>query len=75
LKQPVLFIGGGTYTISPVDEIKAMEALAPAGSDILVVPKANHFVIGYWFDQIQKPVTEWFAAHLTAAEAKPANGN
>ena len=75
LKQPVLFIGGANDTISPVDEIRAMEALAPAGSDIVVVPKANHFVIGYWFDQIQKPVTEWFAAHLTAVEAKPPKGD
>src|SRR5262249_10929326 len=51
LTQPVLFVGGGKDAISPPNELTALETLAPHGSDCVMVPRANHYVVGYWFDK------------------------
>jgi hypothetical protein len=32
----------------------------------LLIPEANHFVVGYWFQEIAQPVTSWFGERLAA---------
>ena len=68
MKTPVLFIGGGKDTISPPEDLQLLERAAPAGSKVLVIPEANHFVIGMWFQGLTQPVKEWFQQHLRPPE-------
>lgn len=69
LARPVLLIGGGRDTISPPGDLKVLEGLAPPGSKRIMIANADHFVIGFWFHELEKPVVNWFAEHLPA----PAN--
>jgi pimeloyl-ACP methyl ester carboxylesterase len=64
MKAPVLLIGGGKDGICPPADLKLLEQTAPAGSKKILIPEANHFVIGFWFQELAKPVTEWFGRRL-----------
>jgi pimeloyl-ACP methyl ester carboxylesterase len=66
LKSPVFLIGGGKDTISPPGDLEALTRAAPAGTKSLLIPEANHFVVGYWFQEIAEPVTTWFGERLMA---------
>ena len=64
IKEPIFFIAGGKDNVSPLTDLAAFKKVAPAGSNGIVIPEASHFVIGFWFQTLAKPVKEWFAAHL-----------
>lgn len=64
LAVPVLLIGGGKDTISPPADLEALKQAAPPRSRSLVVPEANHAVVGFWLHEIARPVTTWFEEHL-----------
>jgi pimeloyl-ACP methyl ester carboxylesterase len=67
LKQPVLLIGAEKDVVSLPSDIATLKQLAPVGSKSLVIPEADHFVIGFWFHDLAKPVTAWFHEHLEGA--------
>jgi pimeloyl-ACP methyl ester carboxylesterase len=69
IKEPVFFIGGEKDAISPPEDLQLMERAASVGSKVLVIPEANHFVIGLWFQDLTKPVKEWFQQHLHPPES------
>ncbi len=64
LKEPVLLIGGGKDTISPPADLEALKRAAPPGTDSLLVPEANHYIVGYCFHEIAGAVKAWFQARL-----------
>jgi pimeloyl-ACP methyl ester carboxylesterase len=64
LKAPVFLIGGGKDTISLPADLASLKEAAPAGTKSLVIPEANHFVIGYWFQEIADPVKAWFQEQM-----------
>jgi pimeloyl-ACP methyl ester carboxylesterase len=66
LSTPVFLIGGGRDTISPPGDLEVLKNAAPAGTRTLLIPEANHFVVGYWFQEIAQPVTSWFGERLAA---------
>jgi pimeloyl-ACP methyl ester carboxylesterase len=66
LSTPVFLIGGGRDTISPPGDLEVLKNAAPAGTRTLLIPEANHFVVGYWFQEIAQPVTTWFGERLAA---------
>jgi len=64
LKKPVLLIGGGKDTISPPADLEALKRAAPPGTNSLLVPEANHYIVGYCFHEIAGAVKAWFQARL-----------
>ena len=64
ISRPVLLIGGEKDLISPPEDLNQLKQVAPGGTKLLMVPEANHFVIGFWFHEIAEPVTAWFQAQL-----------
>ena len=73
LTQPVLIIGGGQDPICRREDIAALEDAATGagvGPKILIIPEANHMVIGAWMQGLSEPVKEWFKAHLGAETAE-----
>lgn len=66
LTVPVLLIGGGKDAISPLSDLAALMRAAPPGSQRLLIPEANHAVVGFWFHQLAEPVNAWFKEHLPA---------
>jgi pimeloyl-ACP methyl ester carboxylesterase len=68
---PVFLIGAGKDTISPPADLQALEKAAPAGSAMLTIPDANHFIVGYCFQDLAEPVENWFDAHLPAVAVAP----
>jgi len=72
LKTPALYIGGGHDRISLPSEIQKMTKDSPPGSQEIMVPDVNHFVLGYLLHELAVPVENWFAGHLETATEKPA---
>jgi pimeloyl-ACP methyl ester carboxylesterase len=72
MTRPVFLIGGGKDSISPPEDLEALKAAAPAGTKTLLIPDANHFVVGYWFQDIADPVKDWFEEKL-GSEARMTN--
>ena len=68
MKQPVLLIGGGKDGICRPEDLQLLEQAAPAGSEKILIPEANHFVIGFWFQDLSKPVKDWFLQHLPTSD-------
>ena len=64
ISEPVLLIGGEKDMISPPADLLEIKQAAAAGTKVLLIPEANHFVIGFWFHEIAEPVKEWFHARL-----------
>jgi pimeloyl-ACP methyl ester carboxylesterase len=62
--EPVFLIGGDKDTISPPSDFDALKLAAPPGSRTLLVSKANHFTIGYSFEELAGPVKAWFEERL-----------
>jgi pimeloyl-ACP methyl ester carboxylesterase len=64
LPLPVFLIGGEKDPISPPRDLEQIKQAAAAGTEMLLVPEANHFVIGFAFQQLAEPVKAWFQARL-----------
>ena len=60
ITRPVLLIGGEKDMISPPADLEQIRQAAAAGTRVLMIPEANHFVIGFWFHEISAPVKDWF---------------
>jgi len=63
-KNPVLLIGGEKDRISPPSDLEALKRVAPPGSSTLMIPTANHFIIGYCFQELAGPVKAWLQERL-----------
>jgi len=68
MKVPVLFIGGGKDGICTTNDLELLTQAAPAGSRKILIKEANHFVIGFWFQELSQPVKEWFGERLVGKE-------
>jgi pimeloyl-ACP methyl ester carboxylesterase len=64
LKQPVLLVRGERDELCSRDDLSRLQAVAPKGSEVVVVPLANHLVAGMCITQLEGPVTKWFDDHL-----------
>jgi pimeloyl-ACP methyl ester carboxylesterase len=64
MKQPVLLIGGGKDTISPPADLAVLSSNAPPGSKTIMVPVADHYMLPYFFQELDQPVKAWFREHL-----------
>jgi len=64
IPQPVFLIGGEKDPISPPRDLDEIKRAAAEGTEMLLVPEANHFIIGFSFQQIAEPVKAWFQARL-----------
>jgi len=60
IKVPLFFIGGQNDIISPPEDQMLFKQLAAPGSQMLLIPGANHEVVGYWMHGLATPVTAWF---------------
>jgi len=64
MKQPVLLIGGGKDTISPPADLAVLSSNAPPSSKTIMVPVADHYMLPYFFQELDQPVKAWFREHL-----------
>ena len=64
LKQPVLLIGGGKDPISRPEDILKLKQAAGGESQSLEVPEADHYVVGFWIQDLAGPITTWFRERL-----------
>jgi hypothetical protein len=79
MKQPVLLIGGGKDTISPPADLAVLSGAAPPGSKTILLPVADHYMLPYFFQELDQPVKAWFQEHLAmdrqTSESRPDCGN
>ena len=64
LKQPVFLVGGGKDVISRPEDILRLKQAAGGESNSLVVPEADHYVVGHWMHDLAGPITTWFRERL-----------
>ena len=64
VKRPVLFVRGESDKLSSQEFLNRLLAVAPKGSEAIVVPIANHLNTGLCINQLEGPVTNWFSGHL-----------
>ena len=65
VKRPILFVRGERDKLSNQEFLNHLQAVAPKGSDAIVVPLANHLNTGLCINQLEGPVTNWFGGRLT----------
>jgi pimeloyl-ACP methyl ester carboxylesterase len=70
-RSPVaaLFVAGTADKVTPLADVQRLESLAASGSKLVVVPKATHEAVTYFFDQLAAPVTDWLAQEKVVASA------
>ena len=64
LQQPVLLVGGGKDPVSRPEDILKLKQAAGGESQSLVVPEADHYVVGLWMQELTEPITAWFRERL-----------
>lgn len=64
IKQPVLFVRGEHDELCSKQDLIHLQAAAPPGSEVKVVPIANHLVAGMCISQLSSLVIKWFGGHL-----------
>jgi pimeloyl-ACP methyl ester carboxylesterase len=67
LKQPVLLISGGEDPVCRPEDIRALKQATSGESKCIVLPKANHYVVGFSVQELAEPVTAWFREHMEPA--------
>ncbi len=66
LAQPVLFVGGDKDTVSPPSDLESLQELASGPTKRIMIADANHFVIGFCFEQLAGPITAWLNEYVSA---------
>lgn len=56
---PALFVAGENDNIAPPNDVRRLEALATNSSQLLIVPRASHEALPYFFDRLVQPVLSW----------------
>ena len=64
LQCPVLLIGGAKDPICQPADIEALQKAAGGETKTLVLPEANHYVVGVSFKELTEPITDWFRERL-----------
>jgi len=62
-----LFVAAEEDRITPVADVKQLQALAAPGSELVVVPDATHEAVTYFFPDLVPPVLAW----LTEQNGQP----
>jgi pimeloyl-ACP methyl ester carboxylesterase len=57
--QQALFVAAADDKISPATDVEQLHALAAPGSDLIVVPGAEHETVTYYFDALAGPILKW----------------
>ena len=69
-KCRVLLVGGEEDPICPPEDIRALERAANESGTVraksIVVPQANHFVVGMSMGFLNRPIKAWLNAHLSS---------
>jgi len=62
-RSPVkaLFIAGERDQIVPLADMRKLRDVAATGSQLMVIPKATHEALPYYFENLVPPVLEWLA--------------
>jgi pimeloyl-ACP methyl ester carboxylesterase len=60
---PALFIAGAEDKVTPVAEVRKLRSLAAPGSEFIVVPRATHESLTYFFHDLAPPIGAWLANH------------
>jgi pimeloyl-ACP methyl ester carboxylesterase len=69
--HPALFVAGTNDKIAPAPDVAQLQALAGAGSRLIVVPEATHETLTYYFQDLAPPVLNWLAPD-SGSEKPPA---
>ena len=64
LKQPVFLVGGGKDPVSRPEDILRLKQAAGGESKSLVIPEADHYVVGLWMQELTEPIATWFRERL-----------
>ena len=59
--ESALFVAAAEDKIMPLADVKHLETLAESGSELVVVPRATHEAVTYFFDDLVPPVTAWLS--------------
>lgn len=70
---PALFVAGGDDKISPVSEVRRLQSHASPGSELVVIPKASHESVTYFFHGLAQPVISWLNHGTTKPENESAS--
>jgi pimeloyl-ACP methyl ester carboxylesterase len=62
MPRPVFLVAAEKDKIAPLADVQELARLAPAGSQLLVVPEATHETVTYYFPELVQPVLTWLAA-------------
>ena len=54
-----LFVAGGIDKIVALADVRRLEAMGAAGSELVVVPQATHESVLYFFDELAPPILSW----------------
>ena len=63
ITQPVLLIGGEADIVSRPADLQAMERAAVGQTEIVIVPHAEHPVIGFSMETLLPKIIEWLAGN------------
>jgi pimeloyl-ACP methyl ester carboxylesterase len=66
--QAVLFVAGGADKIAPLDEVERLYEEAGPRSKLLIVPKAAHEPLPFYFDDLAEPITRWLEGEQSAGK-------
>jgi len=64
LDRPVLLIGGEKDPITPPADLAVLQHAAAGETQTVVVPGANHYIVGMCFKELTEPITSWFRQRL-----------
>jgi alpha-beta hydrolase superfamily lysophospholipase len=77
-KCPVLLIGGEEDPICPPEDIRSLERAGNESGSVrvegVIVPQANHFVVGMSMGILSRPIKAWLNAHLIPKATAGKNG-
>ncbi len=57
-----LFIAGENDKVTPVAEVRRLRSLAAPGSGFVIVPRATHESLNYFFGDLAPPIIGWLAS-------------
>ncbi len=68
----VLFVAGGADAIATLDQVRQLHRLAGNGNELLILPRAAHETLPFYFDELAEPVTRWLDPTLPPAQTETA---
>ena len=56
---PVLFFASDADKVTPTADVRRLRDLASPGSELILVPRATHEALTYFFDDLAPPIISW----------------